>query len=230
MSYKLFILSLLFVFCHVVQSQNMPELTIERVREDIRSSSEDEIPENLDELADRPIDIFYLEGYALAHIDNKMGASQGHFQQSYILAYQIIGEQLKKKSVIPYNYNIQLLNRKLGIFLSENLYCGMMGDCTILVEFSKFNNGEMVEIASYSGYDKYLYILGLSSRGDNDKALFFKGDTITNNIKVSNYIIGKQGLDSFELEREIRIFEGWDEEEELLTHDSKTATTIKLKQ
>ena len=108
MSNKLFVLFFSLISCHVGQSQNVPGLAIERVREDIKHSSEEEIPEDLDELADRPIEIFYLEDYALAHINNKTGAAQGYLQQSYILTYQMIEEHWQKKSVIPYNYDIQL--------------------------------------------------------------------------------------------------------------------------
>ena len=229
MSSKLFALFFLLISCHVAQSQNVSELTVERVRKDIRHSSEEEIPESLDELADRPIEIFYLKDYALAHVNNKTGASQGYLQQSYVLTYRATKGQWERKSVIPCNYNIQLISEEFGIFLSENLYCSMTGDCTSYVEFSKFSNGEMVELISYSGYDKYLYILGLFSREEDNKALSFKGDTITNNVKVKDYTISEKGLESFELEREIRIFEGWDEEEELLTRDSQTTTTIELK-
>ena len=224
---KLFALFTLLVSCHIAHSQNFPELTVERVKKDIRHSSEEEIPENLDKLADRPIKIFYLKDHALAHINNKMGASQGYLQQSYVLTYQIIKGKWERKSTIP--YNIQLLSKEFGIFLSENSYCSMMGDCTSYIEFSKFSNDEMIELISYSGYDKYLYILGLFSREEDAKALSFKGDTITNNIKVKDYIINEKGLASFKLEREIRIFDGWDEEEELLTRDSQTTTTIELK-
>ena len=229
MSNKLFVLFFLLVSCYSGQSQNVPKLAVERVREDIRHSSEEEIPENLDELAGRPIEVFYLKDYALAHINNKTGASQGYLQQSYILTYQVVKGQWGKKSTIPYNYNIQLLSSKLGIFLSENLYCSMTGDCTSYVEFSRFNSDEMVELVSYSGYDKYLHVIGLLSREEDDKALSFIGDTITNNNRVRDYIISEQGLESFELEREIRILEGWDEEGELLTRDSQTVTIIKLK-
>ena len=58
MSNKLFVLFFSLISCHVGQSQNVPGLAIERVREDIKHSSEEEIPEDLDELADRPIEIF----------------------------------------------------------------------------------------------------------------------------------------------------------------------------
>ena len=129
MRYLFYILVIIMCSCQSVHSQNFPELSVNRIKDDILNSTEEEITEDLEVLAERSISIFYLEEYALAHVRNKGGSSQGFFQQSYIIIYRWEKENWLKLSTQQFGYNIQLLNDQSGIFLSDNLFCDMTGKC-----------------------------------------------------------------------------------------------------
>ena len=77
--------TIVFIFIQPVHAQNFPVLHQEEVRCNILASSEEEFPDGPTELADRPIKLFPLANYTLAHVQYKSGGGEAFMKQSYVL-------------------------------------------------------------------------------------------------------------------------------------------------
>lgn len=229
MKTRYFIYILFLTSCQSLKSQGIKDLTLEQIRADILSSSQDEFEIDPTELSNQPIQIFQLEVYSLAHVEYKTGGAEAFMKQSYLLVYERENNKWRKKNVLPYNYDIKLIDKRLGIFLTENFFCDMAFKCTGYVEFSKFSLNEMAPIFSVSGYDNYPYCDALLSRNREEELKKFIGDTITNQIKVSSYTVGQNGLERIDLTGTIRLLASWDKDLGLETIDHETIKTVYLK-
>ena len=144
--------------------------------------------------------------------------------------YRQVEKKWKREAVIPYNYEMTLIDTTSAIFLSDNFFCDMTFRCIMYTEFNQLVDNAFKEIVSYTGFDNYFYCDGLLNRARIDELSSFKGDTITKKYFVSNYLIEGNKLKSFDLEQEVQILEDWDFESGLSTKDYKTVTKVTLQE
>ncbi|MEQ9219029.1 MAG: hypothetical protein RLO17_13360 [Cyclobacteriaceae bacterium] len=220
---------ILVTACQALRSQDFVVLKIDQVIQDILSSPNIEFPDGKEEISERPIEIFYTNGYAIAHVQYRTGGAEASMKQSYALIYALNDNKWKKKEVVPFNYDIKILDKNHSLFLSENLFCNIDFQCTFYLEFTYFSEKDFTPIVSYTGYDNYPFCDALLSRNRLEELKKHQFDTITNVFRVKDYVITNEGLDSFRLEQETRILQDWDLEEGLVTWDTTQIIQVKVK-
>jgi hypothetical protein len=135
-------------------------------------------------------------------------ASEAMMKSSIIALYEFHNKIWKFIKIIPYNYDLPMLNEKHRTFLSENLFCSSNGDCSIYTELTVFKNLEMTTISSYNGFDKTRYYDGLFRTGKDSDVQAVIGDTVANIPKMRKFIFDGRGIKCYEQETKIGVLEG----------------------
>jgi response regulator of citrate/malate metabolism len=81
----------------------------------------------------------------------------------------------------------------------------MIGECNKYSEISIFNGNEMIKKTGYDSFNKYNYFYWLLISNKRDEAIKAIGDTIKNQISLSNFIFDEKGIKSFDIYREVNI-------------------------
>lgn len=185
-------------------SQNQPKINLETVRKDILNQEDYLFPEDyLLNLAQEEFNVHYLNNYCLVHIEYKNTEMSSSEPFSYVAIYSLEDNLWVFDSSFPYYYDLQLIDEAGKVFLSNNLFCSMDGDCNRFVEISKFDGNKLSSLASYSGYNNTLYYDRLLVFEKMEEVQKATGDTIAIDTTVSNIRVNMTGLESFELHTEI---------------------------
>jgi hypothetical protein len=199
----------LFACSFVRKYQTNPSIDIKVVKNDMIKFAGDRIPEDfISNTDDAMFGIFHIDNFSLVHLSYKDVASEAFMKSSIIALYYLQSGRWKFKKIIPYNYEILLLNKELGVFLSDNEFCSPSGRCSYYSELSIFRNEEMQTLCSYNGFDSYRYYDGLVSIGKASKVDRVLGDTIVNIFKIDNVSLSATGIKSYNLQRQIGILTG----------------------
>lgn len=124
--------------------------------------------------------------------------------------------------MLPYFYEISLLNEQWKIFASDNTFCEPNGACNTYYELNKFDGNDFKRIVSYKGFNKYLYYYGALGKNEKAKLDQAVGDTISNEYILSNIKIKSLKNISFDCERRTKILEGYGD-----TLKTRTSTSFK---
>jgi hypothetical protein len=199
----------LFACSFVRKYQANPSIDIKVVKNDMIKFAGDRISENfISNTDDAMFGIFYIDNFSLVHLSYKDVASEAFMKSSIIALYHLKSGRWKFKKIIPYNYEILLLNKEHGVFLSDNEFCSPSGSCSYYSELSIFRNEEMQTVCSYNGFDSSRYYDWLISIGKTSKVAKVPGDTIVNIFKIDNVNFSAIGVKSYNLQRQIGILTG----------------------
>jgi hypothetical protein len=178
--------------------------TISQVKDDLLihgSNLDKEFIQNQDSAQ---FEYFSLPGYYLVHLGFRDLFSEGFMKVSEVCVYKLVNGYWAFKTIIPYNKGIRLIDSANGIFLTENEFCNMVGECSYYFEISKFRDNDLKLVVGFSGFDKRLnYDLRLVQRQEPAKS--FLGDTVTNKKIIKNVTVSKNGIIAFDLEEQLGI-------------------------
>ena len=207
-------------------SQALPELTIEKVKSDVKENCFDDL--DLSEyIDDRPIEIFYSKQYALVHIEYRMEESEAFMKQSTALIYQLENRTWKCLQSIPYNYSIEQLGKDSELFISNNFICTRTGVCERYIEVQRLEKGELKILKKFEGFSNYAYWDGLLGMEKEEQIKDAIGDTIEIDFEILKYEITKSNGLSLQLKKHVKVLEGFDEYN-IKTNGSETITTLEI--
>lgn len=206
------------------KDERVPEIDIEEVRKDFITHVEFlsfplEYIRNLDK---GNFSTIYLPKYCLVHIRYKNVETDSYMKFSEIAIYFLEKNKWVFKNIIPYYYNLELIDKEGGIFLSDNKFCKMDGDCNSYYELSHFDGNDLVTIADYTGYNQSVYCQILLIKNQINEVKQKIGDTIANEIQLANFECTKKGIKSFTIKRNMLIL--IDLNDSLVTKQIQTET------
>jgi|SRR5690554_2586398 len=187
----------------------IPEINSEMVIKDITSNEDCMFFEEYIDNINRGIfNAFYLDSICVVHIPYKNKEIHSSEKFSYIMIYSLHNKNWTYKSSIPYYYNLKRVNANEKIFFSDNLFCSMNGDCNRLVEISRFDGNDLLSLVKYEGFDSTLYYDRLFVMEEKKDIINAIGDTICNDLTISDIKLNEKGLASFNLNKKFIILEG----------------------
>ncbi|RPH29507.1 MAG: hypothetical protein EHM93_17275 [Bacteroidales bacterium] len=220
-----FWVSIFLSICFIDKNDGeVPEINIEDVRKDFITHGEflSFSSEYIKGLEKGKFSIFYLPKYCLVHIAYKNVETESYMKFSEIAVYILDKEKWVYKNIIPYYYNLKLIDKKRGIFLSDNKFCRMNGDCNSYYELSNFDGNDLIKIVDYKGYNKSVYYQILLIKNQINEVKQKMGDTIANEIKLENFEFTDKGVKSFDLKRNMLVL--IDLNDSLVTKQIQTET------
>ena len=179
------------------------------VKSDMITYGSDIIPKGIIQKKDNTLfNAFYVGQFCLVHFPYKDVANEAMIKSSIIAVYRFNNKVWEYVKLLPYNYNLSILNEMHPIFLSDNLFCSPNGDCLSYVELAVFENMEMKTISSYEGFDKTRYYDGLLSAGEDEDVKKVVGDTVTSTVKLTKFIFDRNGIKCYEKDRRTGVLVG----------------------
>ncbi|MBS1508889.1 MAG: hypothetical protein JSS79_19790 [Bacteroidetes bacterium] len=165
-----------------------PAIDIERVRKDALSSNENIIPEKiLSRLRKNRFLVIYQGNYCFVHVPYKSFASESQMKQSIVVVYKMINAEWVLSRILPYFYNIAVIDSYKNIFISENQECGLEGNCNTFTEIDFFESESFTPLANYRGFDKTVYLMNKLNKGGKSEVSNLIGDTIANTYELSKF-------------------------------------------
>ena len=193
----------------MVGQESLTLMDIEKARLEIIKQNDYMFSESYirDVSTDR-FNVYYFDNKCLVHLKYKNTETHSSEKFSYVLIYYLEGKSWVYQSSFPYYYDLKMLDSQKGIFISDNLFCGMNGSCNRLVEISEFSENALRSIISYEGFNNTLHYDRLLVFDKNEDVLKSVEDTICNDFVISEIIINERGLASYKLTQDIGILKG----------------------
>ena len=200
---RLILLICVFLLISSFDDQEAPPINIEEVRKDILSSSDNIIPDKyIYSLRKNRFLVIYTKGYCFVHVAYKSFSSESQMKQSVVAAYKWLKGNWVFIKLLPYYYNMDLLDSKSNIFLSENQECGLAGDCNSFTEVTVFRENDFVPLITYTGIDRIVYLTNEFNENGQTGVKEYVGDTIANTYSLKEFSIASDKDFSYKLFKE----------------------------
>lgn len=192
--------------------QEQPKIDLDAVKQDFLAANTD-VPARYIESGNGIFTDFYLDSTAFVHLRYKRFL-EASLKCTYVAVYRLSLGAWKLQKIIPYYYNMSLMNKSLGLFYSNNEFCSMGGECTYYEEVSRFRDNDFETLASCQGYDNYVfYDTHLIQFQEDPKDHL--GDTIKNITRFKNLRLEKRAI-KFDLEKITSVLKAVNEDSLIL--------------
>lgn len=203
--------------------QTPAKIDIEAVRNDIINSPNNNIPKRfLRELDKNLFLVIYSGQLCFVHVQYKDYLSESYMKTSEVAVYVMTNEKWVFQQVLPYYYNITLIDQGSLLFLSENQFCNPNGTCESFAELNRYKDSGFNKVISFQGYNKtlhYNYLHGMKEMGKIKKHV---GDTIAHEYKISKIKMKSRHEISFILQTTTEILEDYSDSLRIKTNESQS--------
>jgi hypothetical protein len=200
---RLILLILVSFLLSSFDDQETHPIDIEKVRKDILGSSDNIIPDKyISSLRKNRFLVIYSKEHCFVHVAYKSFSSESQMKQSVVAVYKLLNGSWVFAKLLPYYYNIELIDAKSNVFLSENQECGLAGDCNSFTEITVFRENDFVPLIEYSGIDRTVYLINEFNESGQKNIIQYVGDTIAINYSLKEFSIVSDKDFSYKLLRE----------------------------
>lgn len=183
--------------------QETPPIDIEKVRADILSSPDNIIPDKyISSLRKNRFLIVYTKGYCFVHVAYKSFSSESQMKQSMVAVYRRSKASWAFMKLLPYYYNMDLIDARTNIFLSDNEECGLAGDCNTFTEINVFMENDFIPLIEYKGIDRMVYLINEFNQTGKTNTIEYVGDTIVSTYSLKEFDVVSDREFSYNLFRQ----------------------------
>jgi len=206
------VISILIGSCLMLAyTQKQPVINIEKVKSDMIKAEGHNVPVNI--IKNRKSGMFtimYTDDACFVYLSYRDYASEPQMKSSLMTVYSLDKNRWKLEAVVPYYYDVKLLDANSKVFLSDNLFCEPKGDCVSYTEINTYQVNDFQSLVSYSGFDKVPYYETLLASSEKESIIKALGDTIKNMFRISDISVREGAGLSFDLNQEIGILKSMD--------------------
>lgn len=199
--------NLILIFTILLMSfqHTKPKIDIEQVRSDFIEHEDHNIPIEFIQRKNSRFQVFYSGNQCFVHLRYKDYLSEPQMKSSAVAIYLLTNGRWTLEKILPYYYDMNVVDASKQIFLSQNLFCEPTGACSSYLEVSTYKDDDFESLANYTGYSKVLYYDYLLGQNDIVTISNVVGDTIANEYTISELRMESKSKVIFKLTQKISV-------------------------
>lgn len=206
------------------QQKNLIDLN--SVKKDIIADPNNFIPKDFIQNKRTFLLDIYADNYCFVHLQHKYYQSECFMQTSEVVIYKLTDNRWVFKKLVPYFYEISLLNEQSKVFISKNQFCEPTGICMSYTELDNFESDQFNTLKKYSGFNKINYYQGRLALRKEDELLKVVGDTISDEYFLSDFNFPSQKDISFKLLRRTSILKSFSDTLNVVVHSKSSLVKV----